>query len=385
MSGTLNTHADRREILVVTGEASADRYAAKVVERLLARMPDLLVRGMGGPELAGVTADLDLRFDGAAAMGLWELKDRLGFWLRAWQRLSVQCLRHRPDVALLVDLPDFNLPLGRILAMRKTPVVWYISPQVWAWRKSRIASVAKVSKRIALAFSFEEAIFRNAGISHAEFVGHPLLDFDWPAPEEARRRLGLAGPGKTVSVLPGSRTQELCRHLPVLAEVCKEIHSGHGCEILVPVAAGLDETDKERMKSVLPRFVRLIEAPSAARLALAASDAALVCTGTATLEAALVGTPFVAFYKAHSLTYSLARRLIRTDFLALPNIVAGRKIVDELIQDDFTPERTVMACLDLLDPETAGRQKRGFEEVRQLLGKPGAAARVAEMILELIA
>ncbi len=382
MSGTLDTNG--KEILVVTGEASGDRYAARVVEELRNIASGLRFRGIGGPRLAEVSDTLDLRFDGKTALGLAELSSSIGFWARAFLTLASRTLRRPPAAALLVDLPDFNLPLGRILSARGIPVVWYISPQVWAWRPGRVKSVGKVSKRIALAFSFEEKIYRDAGISHAGFVGHPLLDFEQPSRAEARVQLGLSSEQKVAAILPGSRPHELRSHLPTLVEAAGILHAQHGLEILLPVAPGLHAEELAAPRSGMPSFLKLMHGPDAAALVLAASDAALVCTGTATLQAALADAPFAALYKAHPLTYRVARRLVRVPWLAMPNILLDRPVVPELIQDRFTTAACVETCLNLLDPETAKRQKSAFREVRNSLGAPGAAQKVATMVLEVM-
>jgi len=375
-----------KQILICAGEPSGDALGAGVVESLLNMDSTVRIRGLGGWMMSDAGAGLDYRFDGRSAMGLSELAGNTGFWLKTWAGLSASCMRQRPDAALLVDFPEFNMALARVLKAFNVPVIWYVSPQVWAWRAGRIKTLGRLCDRIALILPFEEELYHSAGVHHAGYVGHPLMEMKMPSRTEARRTLDIDRGKRVMAMLPGSRHHEIGSHLETLVSAGSELAQKHKALILLPAAPGLNSESMDYIRHSITACFRLVNTndSSAAVSALAAADAALVCSGTATLAAALCRTPFAAFYKAGDLTYLAGRLVIRSRYLALPNIIMNARTVPELVQHQFTAEKLVSACESLFDPGVRRFQKNSFAQLEKILGEPGAAKRVAAMVLETV-
>lgn len=365
-------------VLVVAGEASGDAHAAAVVRALRRLRPEARVFGIGGRALR--EAGLEVLFDARelAVVGVAEVLPRLPRIWKILRRLVLAARQRRPAAAILVDAPDFNLRVAARLARQGVPVLYYIAPQAWAWRRGRVRLLRRVVRRLAVVFPFELPFFGEAGIDTA-FVGHPLVDgIAWPSRAEARAALSV-GEGPVVAVLPGSRPSEVRRHLaPMVAGA--RAHVGPTGTLLCPVASTLDA---RHLAEALPPGapdLRLVEGDS--RWVLAAADRAVVASGTATLEAALAGTPAVVGYRLHPLTYVLARMLVRTPFIAMPNLLAGRAILPELVQGRLTAQGVARALDDVAAREDEIRA--ALREVRASLGGAGAAERVAALAAELI-
>jgi lipid-A-disaccharide synthase len=372
-------------ILIVAGEASGDLHAAGVVQELLRRAPQLVIEGIGGDRMRQAGVRLLAYAGDLAVVGLIEVGYKLPALWRAY-RTMVRLLREgRPDLLVLVDFPDFNLLLARRASRLGVPVAYFISPQVWAWRPGRIRSIARYVRRLLVIFPFEEPFYRQRGVE-AQYVGHPLLDRLTPPPvmDEARRHLGLE-PGVTVvGLLPGSRMGELARHLPLLLRATRQLAiTRPDLRFIIAAAEGLP-------LDLIGSYLK--QEASSARVVqgrtyevMAASDLILVASGTATLEAAIIGTPMVIVYRLAFLSWLLGRLLIRVPYIGMVNLVAGKGIVPELIQFDATPERIADEARRLLESsERRGRMQRQLWEVRDRLGRPGAAGRAAEAILELM-
>jgi lipid-A-disaccharide synthase len=364
-------------LLIVAGEASSDHHAADVLHALRAECSDVAAFGVGGPALRAAGLDLVADARELAVVGLAEVLPRVPRILGILRDLTRAARARRPALALLVDSPDFNLRLARRLRRLGIPVLYYVAPQAWAWRRRRVRLLRRVVAKLAVVFPFEESFFGDAGIP-TEFVGHPLLDAPVPSRAQARASLGLRD-GRVLAVLPGSRQSEVRRHLcPMVAGARR--FAGPGGALLLPVASTLDEGF---VRSALPPGapdVRLLRGQS--RLALAAADLAVVASGTATVEAALAGTPSVVGYRLSWLTWALARLLVRTPFVAMPNLLAGREIFPELLQGRLTAAAVAEAL-----GKVAGREaeiRDALTVVRTRLGGGGAAARVAKMAREML-
>jgi len=373
------------EILVVATEASADLHAARVLEELRKLDPTLGAFGVGGPRLRAAGLVALRQAEEMSVMGLAEVVPKIPVILAILREIAAAAAARRPALALLVDSPDFNLRLAERLKRLGVKVVYYVSPSVWAWRRGRVKTIARVVDRMLCILPFEEALYRESGVS-ARFVGHPLLERASPEPKERyRERLGLAG-RTTIALLPGSRLGELRRIFPPMLEAAERIRARHPeVQFVVPVAPTLGEEALRpflRRHAVLP--VALVE--SGTEAALGASDAALVKSGTAVLETALMRRPMVVVYRLSWLTYFLGRLFVRLAHFALVNILAGRSVVPELLQRQASPLR-MAAEIERLLPEGPERaqQLQGFEEVRARLGSPGAPRRVAEEIAALLA
>ncbi len=372
-------------ILVVAGEASGDTHASELVAALRARRPDLTFFGMGGARLA--SQGVELLFDAreVSVMGITEVLPRIPRILQILKGLAEAAADRKPDVAILVDIPDFNLRLAKKLKALGVPVAYYVSPMIWAWRRGRVRTIKRLVDRMLCILPFEEAFYREAGVS-ARYVGSPVVE-QMPAPDTAtafRERLGLAKDAPTLALLPGSRMSEIRRLLPDMVEAAKRLASERpGLQVVVPVAPTIDRTE------VTSRFegsgVTPILVEGRAPEVVGASDAAVVASGTAVLEAGLMQRPLVVVYRVSRITYWVGRLMLKVAFVSLINLLAGRKVVPELLQDDMSPERIAEEVRRVWIPGAPREDMlQGLAEMRGRLGETGAAARAAESVLELL-
>lgn len=340
--------------------------------------PDSRWIGLGGPALEAAGVELLAELDELAVMGFVEVFAHLRFFWRLERRLVALLDAGDVDLVLAVDYPGLNLRMARHARKREIPVVWYIAPQVWAWKPHRARALARDTERVAVILPFEEPLLRAAG-ARTTFVGHPLLERGRPMPaaDDFRRALDVPLGAPLLALLPGSRRQELERHLDLFLETARRL--GADRPELVPVLARAPGVRAGRLES---SGVRVTDDT---QTLLHHARAALVKSGTSTLEAALEGTPFVTVYRTHPATFWLARRLVRVQHVALANLVAGARVVPEVLQREATPERLVRELAPLLDGGAAREaQVRDLLTVRQALGEPGAAARVAGLIDEVL-
>jgi len=370
-----------RRFLLVAGEASGDLHAARLVQAL-GRLGPSRVRGVAGPALRAVGVECLVPMEELAVLGFAEIAAKLPRLFATRARLLAELERFAPHAVVLVDYPGFNLRLGPALARRGARVFYYIAPQVWAWHPERARAMSRWVDRLAVVFPFEEAIFRSAGVP-VTFVGHPLLDDFAPEVGEAafRAELGLDRGARVLGLLPGSRAQELDRHLgPMLGAAARLRRTRPDLRVVLPLAPGLARA------RLGPRAdlgeVRVLEGRTRAVQAFA--TACVVASGTATLETALFGTPLVIVYRTGRLNYAIARRLVTLPRIGLPNIVAEEEVAPELIQDACTPEAIEGAVAPWLDDaESAARARRGLSVVRERLGGPGASERAAKLLWDL--
>jgi lipid-A-disaccharide synthase len=369
------------EVLIVAGEASADVHAARALEELRLLRPGVRAFGVGGPRLREVGLEALAPAEEICVMGIAEVLPRIPRILGILRDLAAAAAERRPKVALLVDLPDFNLRLAAKLKKLGIPVVYYVSPTVWAWRRGRARKIARVVDRMLCILPFEERFYEGTGVS-ARFVGHPFAERPAPAAAERyRQELGLPAARTTVALVPGSRPSELRRIFPAMLDAAERIRAVRpDAQFVVPVAPTLA---REQLAPYLDAHrgieVKLVDGRTEA--VVGASDAALVKSGTSTLETALMLRPMVVVYKLSWLTYLVGRLLVRIAHFALVNILAGRRLVPELLQREATPERMAAEIERLLaDREAREAQLSGLRAVRASLGEPGAARRVAEEI-----
>ncbi len=364
---------------MLAGEASGDAHGARVAAEILERWPDAELTGLGGPRLAAVGARLLEDIDALAAMGFAEVAARIPFFLRLERRIARLLDGGGIDLVLPIDFPGFNLRVVRRAAKRGIPVLYYVGPQVWAWRAGRARELARLASRIAVVLPFEPEIYRAHG-GRAEFVGHPLLDEDpRPRPQALARDLRLDAEEPVLALFPGSRRQELERHAGPFAAIATALERRvPGLNVVVGRAPHLSPS----LYRALP-FAATEDGDSLRALA----TAGLVKSGTGTLEAALAGMPFVVAYVVHPLTHLIARRLVETPDVALANVVAGKRVVAEFLQRDVAPARVVPALEPLLDPASPQRARvaADLKGVRARLGSPGAALRVVDLIEEILA
>jgi len=366
------------EVLFVAAEASADLHAAGVAAELRQLRPDLTLAGVGGPRMAAEGVAILEPADRLAVMGFVEVLRHVPRHYALLNALRRRIAAGRVDLVVLLDYPGFNMKLAAAAARARIPVLYYITPQVWAWHASRLTKLAGTVTKAAVILPFEEPLLRSHGID-ATFVGHPLLDRAGALPDraEARRSLGLAEEGEVLALFPGSRAQEIHRHLDDFVGAARELERRRpGLQVVVSVASTV-RLDGARCPYPM--------VPSASFSVLRAADAALCKSGTTTLEAAVAGCPLAVAYRTNGLTYALARRLVTVPHIGLVNVVAGREVAPELVQDALTPRSAADALAPLLDLRSAARRRMldGLAEVRGKLGTPGAARRVARMAAEL--
>jgi lipid-A-disaccharide synthase len=367
-------------VLLVAGEASGDAHGADLVTALKQQAPGVEVFGVGGQYLreAGMHTLVDTAT--IAGMGLFEARDKLRALIRTYRQLTHILRMTPPDLLILIDFPEFNLRLAKIAKQAGVKVFYYISPQVWAWRKRRVHTIARRVDRLAAIFPFESAFYAQHGCT-VDFVGHPLVDRVRPtrSREETRRQYGLDLHRKLIALLPGSRAQEVRYLLTPMLEAARLL--GESRQFILAVASTLEV---EQLKSQVGDLRIPIVQGDTYNLVHAA-DMAVVASGTATLETALLERPMVIVYRMAPLTYGLARLFVRVPFIGMPNLIAEQLVVPELIQSEVTPQRIATEVRRLLDDPQAYRvTQEGLREVRRRLGTSGAAERAAKLALAML-
>jgi lipid-A-disaccharide synthase len=368
----------RRDLLVVAGELSGDLAAARVVEAL-GKKCRLDILAVGGDALQAQDVQMLAHTTSLSAMGVVDISKKASRWIETWALLRNQIEQQRPKVALLVDSPEINLPLARILKNSGTRVVYYIGPQVWAWRKRRLELLGKRTDIVALILPFEKEMYDAARVN-AAFVGHPVLDEPRAADAAlTRKKLGVPDTSSLVALLPGSRKGEIKRHSgPMIRAGAQLAHIG----VKVVFAPPLGPISALSLSQARAAGIDTLDSSVHVRDLLAAADAALVASGTATLHAAVAGVPMAIVYRLDEVSWLAARLVLQMPYIGLPNWIAGSKIVPELLQDEVSSESLFDQALKLLDSRERARQKEAFSSVVRALGTPGTARRVAELVLE---
>ena len=371
-------------LLLSCGEASGDLYAAALTRELRALDPGLAIAGLAGPQFAEAGGDLIDDYRDIAVTGLTEALAKVPRSYAALRRLVHAARAHRPDALIVIDAPDFNFRLAPRIKKLGVPVVYYIGPQIWAWRASRLRTIRSFADRVLVIFPFEEAIYRGGGVP-VEFVGHPLIDLTAPASarEPFLAKLGLRPACPTVAVLPGSRPNEVRRILPDLVAAADRIRDAvPGAQFVVARAPHLDDRLFDAAARARAPFA-VVEGGT--NTVLAASDVVLTASGTATVQTALHDKPMVIVYRLSPMTYRLGRRLVSVDAIGMVNLIAGARIVPELVQDLFTPDAVAREAISMLtDRDRAARIRERLAEVRARLGGPGASRRAAQAIIRLV-
>jgi lipid-A-disaccharide synthase len=358
-------------IFVSAGEPSGDAHAGAVVRALRQRWPDAVIDAFGGRALEAAGATIRFPMEQYTVIGFFEVLGKIPAHLRLLRQLGRDFRAGRYDLVIPVDYPGFNIRLSESARQAGVRSLYYIAPQLWAWRPGRARRFAAAVDGVGVILPFEPGFFAGVGI-RAEFVGHPLVELARPDRGAARTALGLGAEERAVAVFPGSRHQEVSRLWPLFRETTDRLKaSGATTRVLVAGTGGYEYPGGEN--AVIVR--------GDAALVLAAADAALVKSGTTTLEAALADTPMVVSYRVHPVTAAIARRMMTVQWISLVNLVAGRAVVPEIVQWHATPEALAAALAPLFerDGAAATAQREGLALVRQRLGPPGAAARVAEM------
>jgi lipid-A-disaccharide synthase len=374
-----------KKILLVAGEVSGDLHGSHLVEAIQRIEPEIQFLGVGGESLKRRGMKLLYPAHSLSVVGLTEVFIKLRSILEALQRLKKSLDQERPDLVILIDFPDFNLRLAKIAHRRGIPILYYISPQVWAWRPKRIKLIARLVKKMVVLFPFEVPLYEAAGVD-VEWVGHPLLDIVKPTlPKEvAFQQFGLDPKRRTIGLLPGSRMHEVERLLPSLLASAhllqKEIQD---LQFIIPLAPGIPKTILSSQMKNIAVPVKVVEGFTYDVMNL--SELLITASGTATLEGAILGKPMIIIYKVSCPSYWIGRALIQVDYIGLVNLVAEKEIAPELIQKDVNPQRIADEAFRILrDPILSRKMTESMGEVRQKLGEPGAAQRAARIVISLL-
>jgi lipid-A-disaccharide synthase len=373
--------------MIVAGEPSGDAHAAALVNALRKNLTDVECFGATGPLLRAEGVETIVNSDELAIMGILEVARVLPKFISAFRKLKAAAIERKPDAVILVDWPEFNLRLATALHRRGIKVIYYISPQLWAWRPRRISTIQRDIDLLLSILPFEAEWFSARGVEHVEFVGHPLAGEVKArfGREEFCRQHALDPAQPIVSFLPGSRRKELQRILPPMLaaiERLKQQRPEVQCVVVVAPSRTIEETRAIVTQQNGAASIKLVQQQT--RDALAASDAAAVASGTATLEAALLQTPMVVVYKESAVNWHTLGRLITVTHYGLVNLVAGKEIAKELMQNDLTGEKLAAELLQLLDPETNTRARAKLAEVARNLGEAGASDRAAESVVRFL-
>jgi lipid-A-disaccharide synthase len=366
------------QILISAGEASGDMYAARLATALRARA-DVHLFGMGGTRMRDAGVELVADCSEVSLVGIVEIARKYPALRRVWKRLLGEAARRKPRFAILTDFPGFHLRLARALKRQGVQNIYFVCPQFWAWRPWRANLVRRRFERGLCIFPFEEEWYRARGVK-ADFIGHPLVGnvAAKRTREEFAAACGLDASAPIVTLLPGSRSGEIAHHMPRMMQACRLIQQGRKVQFVLALAPGV--TRSQITPYLIPETtMHIVE--DATYDALGAADVSIVSSGTATVEAALMDAPMIVVYRLAPLTAAIARLLVRTPMFAMVNLIAGKRVVPELVQKGFTPTRVASETLRLLDaPDARAEMRRGLAEVREKLGPPGAVERAAELI-----
>ncbi|MFZ7124661.1 MAG: lipid-A-disaccharide synthase [Desulfobacterales bacterium] len=373
----------KKRIFIIAGEASGDMHGANLVKALRRQSEELEIFGFGGSGMRRAGMDVILDSADLAVMGITEVLSKIST-IRSGFRTAERLLRQRrPDLLILIDFPDFNLRIAAKAKKAGIPVLYYISPQIWAWRRGRVRIIGRLVDHMAVILPFEERFYRDHRVP-VTFVGHPLMD-DWDGslPGTAGRSNGI----KSIGLLPGSRLGEIQRHLPVLLEAAVSIQRRRPeMQFTVSRSPEIDPGIYQAMSRPYTDRLGLELDGNGARRLLGRVDLVVAASGTVVLEAALADTPAIVIYRVSPLSYLIGRLLIRVPFISLVNLIAGRLVVPELIQQESSAESIAEKVFRLIDhPSEVDRIRGGLEVVRRRLGKPGASDRVAGIALKMVA
>ena len=371
-------------MMIVAGEASADLHGAEVVAQLNTRYPALNIFGVGGKAMRAHNFEALVPAEEMSLAGLTEVLLGLPKMFRIMSLLTAQVKIRRPAVVMLIDLPDFNIRLARRLKKIGIPVVYYISPQIWAWRQGRVEQIRQFIDKMLVILPFEKEFYKKHEVD-VEFVGHPLVEelSGAPTQREARAQLGLGSTqAPVVALMPGSRRKEVSRHLPVMLQAIALLRQeSPNLRALIPVASTISQDWVTQLVGKTGVDAQIIDGQAVE--IIRAADAAVVCSGTSTLQTALLHRPMVVVYKVSWLTHVILRRLIKVAHIALVNLIAGKELVTELVQNAFTPRRLTDELRIILNNADKQQTLRlGFDEIRATLGDGAVASRVVDALAD---
>lgn len=371
--------------MVVAGEASGDAHAGRVISELKKHRPDIAVSGIGGDMLRQAGADIFVDFSELAVMGLVEVLKRYRHIKTIFNQLVLRLEQEKPDLLVLVDYPGFNLKLAKQAHKLGIPVLYYISPKVWAWRPGRVKTIKRFVDHMAVLFPFEESLYQDAGVP-VTCVGHPLVDAvscDF-TPEQAKQQLNFDADHRVLGLFPGSRRSEVEALLPVMLDTAEKIHQRHiDLEILLPLAPGLDQDFLQPLLSQSSLDIKVVSGDF--YNVIRSCDAIVAASGTVTLEIALMGVPHLIVYRVAPMSYRILKRLVKIPYVGLCNIVTGENLVTELLQDEVTVTNLDQQLTSLLThPQTKQRAETVRQKVLEALGPAGGADNAARLIIDML-
>lgn len=371
-----------REILIVSGESSGESYGAELVKEIKKIGKEIEFFGIGGEEMKKEGVEILFNVQELSIIGIVEVIPHLFKLYKMKKKIVLEAMRRKPLCAILIDSPDFNLRLAKELRKNNIPVIYFISPTVWAWREGRIKKIKKYVSLLLIIFPFEKEIYERAKVPYI-FVGHPLKDrvkINLER-EDLKRSLGLNSGLPVISILPGSRKSEVKNHLPVLIDSLKELRKRLDFKAFLIKASGIpDSLINDIVKDT---EIEIIEKDR--YKFMACSDIALASCGTSNIELLLLGVPFIAFYRLSSFSYLIARTLAKVKYASIVNILAGREIIPELLQSKFNPKNIVEKTVYLLNSEEEKKKiKEEFKKIKDNLGNEGAFYRSAKVIMEFL-
>lgn len=374
-----------KKIVVVAGEASGDAHAGRMLAELKKLAPEVSVSGIGGENMKAAGADIKVDFSELAVMGLVEVLKRYRHIKKIFNQLVAELENDRPDLLVLVDYPGFNLKLAKVAKQMHIPVMYYISPKVWAWRAGRVKKIKRYVDHMAVLFPFEVPIYEKAGVP-VSCVGHPLVDAVKTELNtvQAKKKFGLDPEHRVIGLFPGSRRSEVEALLPIMVEAAEKIHQRHfDVSIALPLASGLDI---ETLKSILRKTKMPIKIVEGDFYDFTKScDVVVAASGTVTLEIALLGVPHFIVYRVAPMTYRILKRLVKIPYVGLCNIVTGAPLIQEILQDDVTVERLEQEISGLIiRPDSKARANKIQQQVLTALGPAGGAQNAAQQIMTML-
>ncbi len=371
--------------MIVAGEASGDFHGANLVRSMLSRDPRIDFYGMGGPHMRSAGVDLIADAGEVAVVGLTDVIARFGVIMGIMKSLKKKIKEARPDLLILIDYPGFNLPLAKSAKSLGIKIYYYITPKVWAWGKGRIKKIRESVDKLGVIFPFEEKLFRDEGVD-AVFVGHPLLDDVKRkySTDDACRKFSVDAEQIKIALLPGSRNSEITLLLPEMLKAADTIGKKFpGAQFVLPLADSIPESMITGIINRHPVKVSVVRHDTYDAIGI--SDLVIVASGTATLETALLEKPMIIVYKVSLLTYFVGRMFVRVENIGLPNIISGRLIVPELLQDNATADKIAAEALDILTNEKRRlAMQKDLAKIKMMLGESGAAGRAAGLALDMI-
>lgn len=371
----------KKRIMIVAGEASGDLHGGNLIREVRAMAPDVSFFGVCGPRMRAAGAEALVDSSAMAVVGLVEIASHFGVIYRAWKTLTGILKTAPPDLLILIDYPDFNLLLANVAKKAGVPVLYYISPQVWAWRVGRVKKIARLVDHMAVVFPFEVPFYEKEDVP-VTFVGHPLVDTVVPtvSREQGQQEFGLDPGWRTIGLFPGSRKGEIKYLLPVILETAQLLATRYpDLQFILPLASSLSREELVPYLDAADVAVTIVEGRSYDVMQVC--DAIITVSGTVTLEIALVGVPMVIIYKVSPLTYAIGKRVVKVDHIGLCNIVAGERIVQELVQHDAEPLLIADEISHILDDQEYARLMREkLQQVKEKLGKSGGSANVARLV-----